>query len=228
MANKGNSRHLKRLAASRYTKVKRKAYKYLKKPDPGRHTLESSIALITVVTEKLGLANNAREAKRIIKNGLIEVNGRAIKSTGYPIGLEDVLHVKPENKHYRVSVGKGGTFLLSEINESDAALQTLKVLGKYTAKNGAIMLRLHNGNVIAGKPEIKVNDSVVLEHGSIKSVIKFEKGALCRAIKGVNAPETGRIANIKPGTSKRAAMVEVESQSGNFETSIDNIMVIGA
>ncbi|MEM0124414.1 MAG: S4 domain-containing protein, partial [Candidatus Micrarchaeaceae archaeon] len=212
----------------RYTKIKRKGFKYLKKPDPGRHTLESSIALITVITEKAGLANNAREAKSIIKKGLIEVNGKVVKSPGYPIGLEDVLHIKSSDCYYRVSVGRGGTFLLAEIKKADAALQTLKVLGKYTEKKGRIMLRLHNGNVIEGKPEIRVNDSVIVEQNKIKGIIKFEKGALCRAIKGVNAPETGRITDIKPGTSRRRAMVEVESAKGRFETSADNIMVVGA
>ncbi len=45
MGSKGNDRHIKRLASPRYLHIERKVSAYVIKPDAGRHTLESSMAL---------------------------------------------------------------------------------------------------------------------------------------------------------------------------------------
>ncbi len=227
MGSKGNSRHIKRLAAPRYLHVGKKVSAYVTKPNAGRHTLESSIALATVLKEKLGLAKNTKEAKRIVKSGNVEINGKAVKDERFPLGFGDVIHFKPGNESYEVSAGRKGTVSIKK-HEGKKGEQVFKVTGKYIAKGKTEMIRLYNGSVMPSAKGVSVNDSVIVKGGKVESVIKLEKGARCFVIKGVHASESGTISGIKPGTALRSATVEIDGEKGKTETSLENVMVIGA
>ncbi|MGB9732775.1 MAG: S4 domain-containing protein [Candidatus Micrarchaeia archaeon] len=228
MSKKGGSSHIKRLAASKYLKINRKASKFVTKPNPGRHSLDLSIALITFLKEKLA-SLSAKEAKKIIANGHIAVNGKVVKEPKFPLGFGDVVYIKPEDAYYRITVGKYGVISFEKISKEEANKFILKVIGKFTAKKGKIMIRLHNGSIIEGKNDIKVNDSVVLSNGKIEKVLKFEEGARCMVYKGIHAPETGKISKISKGNMLMRGHVEIKPDKGeSFETVAENIIVVGA
>jgi small subunit ribosomal protein S4e len=135
MSNKGNNRHIKRLASSRYSNVTRKTSKYVVKPYPGRFSSDERIALITVLKEKLGVANTSREAGRIIRSGKVEVNGRRVDTDKFPIGLGDSVSFKDTGESYRVTIGRYGTFSLVK-KDDDKIGKVFKVVGKYTERKG--------------------------------------------------------------------------------------------
>ena len=222
MANKGNTRHIKRLASSKYVNVSRKTSKYLAKLNPGRHSANDSIAITTVIREKIGAASNAAEARLILRNGLVQVNGKQVKEEKYPVGFNDVIVLKPDNATYRITVGRMGTFTIEKIKK--AAPRELKVTGKYVNKGNKIMLRLHDGTIIPGNAEIKVNDTVIVKEGKLDGHIRLEKGAQCLVVKGTHAPEKGTIEAVKEGTALRSPTVEIKGSSGAFETLLENIM----
>jgi len=219
---------MKRLAASKYLKINRKASKFVTKPNPGRHSSEESIALITFVKEKL-TNMPAREAKKVLADGSIMVNGKVIREPKYPIGFGDTIYVKPEEAHYRITAGKYGALSFEKIGEEEAKKTTLKVVGKYTVKKGKIMLRLNNGLIINGDNDIKVNDSVVLSDGKILKVLKLEEGAKCLVYKGIHAPEIGTITRIAKSNMLMDATVEIKPEKKEgFITTLDNIVIVGA
>lgn len=227
MARHGNSRHLNRLASSRYPRVSRKSAKYLAKPRPGRHSLGRSVALLVILRDKFNFAANKNEAKKTIKRGAVEVNGKLIRDERYPVGFGDVLTFKQSKETYRVGIGKYGDIKLEKV-EGKEPERTLKVVGKYLSNGSKLMLRLYDGSAMNGAKEVRVNDSVVLSGSKIKSVLKFERGAKCLVVKGTHASEQGVIKEIKSGSAMNAAAVKVEGESGEFETLVDNIMVVGA
>ncbi|MCL4365010.1 MAG: S4 domain-containing protein [Candidatus Marsarchaeota archaeon] len=226
MGSKGNNRHIKRLAAQRYLHIERKVHAYIMKPNAGRHTLGSSIALATVIKEKLGLADTTKEAKSAIKSGSIEINGKVIRDMRYPLGFGDIVHLKSSGESYVVGVGKRGSVSVTKLQHNDSG-QTFKVVGKYVAAGNKEMLRLHSGAVLQSAGGAKVNDSVKILEGKISEVVRLEKGARCLVIKGIHASENGVISDIKPGTALRSSTVEIEGEGGKTETLLDNIMVVG-
>ncbi len=227
MAAKGSSRHMKRLASPNYMAVGRKVATFVTKPNPGRHTLESSLALSTFIKEKLELARSTGEARKAIKGGRIEVNGRIIREPKYPIGFGDVIRIVPSDESYWVHVGKYGVFEAMKSNRK-IEQKALKVVGKYLARGGKLMLRLSNGNVMHTDQQVRVNDSVLLQGSKISGVIKFEKGAKCLVVKGIHAPEQGIIKQIDAGTAQREATVVIESKEGDFQTLVKNVMAVSA
>jgi len=226
MGSKGNDRHVKRLASPRYLHIERKVSAYVLKPNAGRHTFQSSIALATVIKEKLNFAQNSREVKRILKAGGVEVNGKVIKDERYPVGFGDILHFKPSGEKYEIGVGSKGVIKIEKYEGKGEQAQ--KVIGKYIAKSNKEMLRLYNGVTLPSTKGVSVNDSVVLKEGKVHKILKLEKGAKCLVIKGVHASLEGTIAEIKKGTALRDATVEIHGRNAKTETLLDNILVIGA
>ncbi len=228
MSNKGNSRHVKRLAASRYMGIERKTSAYVVKPKPGRHGGESSIAITTVLREKLHVADNASEAKALLKAGKIFVNGSVVKEEKYPVGFWDIIFLKPSESYYKIGIGRHGIFTIEKATKKDSDERTRKVIGKFVAKKGKIMIRLHNGNVIPAPKDVSVNDSVIVSGDKVKEVIKLAPGAKCLVYKGIHAPMQGSIKAIKKGTMVRDALAEVESGKESFETTLENVIAVGA
>jgi len=226
MGNKGNNRHIKRLAAPRYLHIGKKVKPYVVKPNSGRHTLRASISIATVLVDKLGIAGNAKEAKRAIKSGNVEVNGRVIKDERYPLGFADIIHLKPSKESYRIGIGIRGTVSVDK-EEGKHEEQVFKVIGKFIAKGNKEKIRLHNGNILPSIKDVKVNDSVKLKDGKVSAVLKMQKGARCVILNGIHASESGVISDIKQGTALRAATVEIEGDGVKTETLLDNVIVVG-
>ena len=220
MANKGSSGHIKRLNAPKYFFIRRKGNKYIIKQNPGRHTLERSVAL-SLIVRKLDIAPTRFESDRVIKDGLVSVNGKKIKEPKFPVGLNDAISIGSDN--YIIGIDSKGHISISASGNA----QIFKVVGKYKNKGNSIMLRLHDGRVVAGNLEIKVDDSVSLSERKIGKAIKLESGSKCRVIDGVHVGIEGRIKEINAGSMYRQKSVVVEQQNGRaFETLVKNIIVV--
>ena len=224
MASKGNKRHIKRIAASGYAGVSRKKEPYLIKPNAGRYRLSRSIALLVVLREKLGIASTGKEARKIIRLGHVEVNGKVIKDERYPLGLNDVLHIKQTGESYVIHANRNGVVTLEALKDSGKRI--LKVIDKYTAKGNKPMIRLYDGSAAANS-EAKPNDSVVLKEGKIEKVLHLQPGAKCLVTEGTHTSQIGTLTELRKGSATTNATVMIDSNGEVFETLLENIMVVG-
>ncbi len=221
MANKGSSGHIKRLYAPRYFAIHRKEHKYVIKQNPGRHSLERSVALMLLVNG-LNPELTRAEVGRIIRNGLVSVNGNPVKEPKFPVGLNDAIAVGSDS--YLIGINSKGQIQLNRTDGNDA--QLYKIIGKYKNKGNTIMLRLHDGRTIKGKNDAKVNDSVAVSGKGISKVIRFDAGAKCEVIDGVHVGALGSIKEIIKGNVHRGQSVKIESGGASFETLVSNIIVV--
>lgn len=220
MANKGGSGYIKRLNAPKYFSVHRKEHAYVIKQNPGRHTLQKSIAL-TLVLDKLELAANRSESAKIIKSSLVSVNGKVVKDPKFPVGLNDIVQIGPDK--YMLSVNERGQILI----EKGRIGQVYKVVGKYKYKDNSTMVRLHDGSIRKSTNDVKVNDSVSVSENKISKVIKLDKGSKCQIIDGVHVGKAGKITDIREGNIHKQKSVVVEQMNGeSFETLVKNIIIV--
>ncbi|MGC8571864.1 MAG: hypothetical protein ACP5RI_02030 [Candidatus Micrarchaeia archaeon] len=227
MARKGNSRHINTRAAPIYFGVHRKESKYVAKANAGRFTLETSIP-ISLVLKKLGVADIMRNVKHIINSNIVSVNDNIIHDEKYPVGFGDIIAIKDKGI-YKIGIDKHGRASFEEVEKPDYDNLIYKVTGKYKAKQGKIMLRLHDGKNINGNKEIKVNDSIIIDRSNnIKSVLPLKEGAKCFIISGVHVGTSGVIKSIKAGSTNIKPSVIIETDdSKNFGTLVKNIIVTG-
>jgi small subunit ribosomal protein S4e len=213
---------LKRLAFP-LAKEKKKA-KYIVAPR-GPHPLKHSIALACVLRDWLGFTENLKETKKVIKQGKILVDGRAIKDHKFGVGLFDTILIPDMNKYYRVIPTKKGLEII-EIAKDEAQKKICKIIDKTAVKGGKIQLNLHDGKNILADNSFSTQDSVLIELPSQKFIkrLEFKEGMLALVIAGKNVGKIGKIKKIERGWKLNRVLLSNEEE---FYVPFKNIIVIG-
>lgn len=236
MAKKGSSRHLKRLAAPTFWPILRKEYKWVVKPSPGPHSLRRCIPLLILIRDVLGLAENAREAKRVIFDGDIVVDGVVRRNYKFPVGIMDSVSIPRSGLHIRIVPYVVKYLWYVDIPQEEVNLKLLRIENKTLVRGDRLQLNLHDGrNIVVNReesPKYKTLDTVVVDLSSQKIVqhIPLELNRLAIVVDGRNTGRIGRIIEIneRPGIKRRKAVVTLEDIAGHrFQTILDYIMVVG-
>jgi len=114
-----------------------------------------------VLRDELKYAKSAKEAKFLIKQGKLIVDGKTRLDDRFPVGLMDVISTPDSKELFRVLPDHGGKLKLLPIPENDAKYKLVKITGKMTQPGGKTQLNLHDGyNLVisAEKDNYKVND----------------------------------------------------------------------
>lgn len=204
MSKKGGSKHFVRLRASKGVgAVNRKKFKWLLAPSPGRHKKLESISAGVLLRDVLGRAKTLREAKKILQNGGLLVDGKAVKDPKFAIGLMDIVSEPAEKKHYRMSF-EGSRLYPKEIAEGEQNRKYLKVIGKTTVKKGKISIAFHDGRNYLGDNSILTGDTCVFSVPDFKLIsrIRLEPGVRCLIMKGKHIGEVAKLERIiqRPGS----------------------------
>ncbi len=240
MGRKGGSLHLKREAAPKLWPIHRKEFTWAVKPRPGPHPIHQCIPLIAIVREIFGFAKTRKEAKKIVSQGKIVVDGKVRRDERFPAGLMDVISIPELNKHYRIfPSGKG--LLLHPIDEEESKFKMCRIQNKKTLSQGLVQLDLHDGRNISihvenpRNPEedvyqtldtlkISIPDQEILEH------LKLGKGMLASFVDGKNIGKYGTITSIEEqtGQKRRNFLVAIQDEKGRtFQTILKYAFVLG-
>jgi small subunit ribosomal protein S4e len=239
MGGKIGSRHLKRFAAPRGWPIHVKEAKWVFKPRPGPHPYNRCLPLSMVVRDILGFAKNAKEAKIILSDGKVKVDGKVRKDEKYPLGLMDVLEIEDAKVRYRTTPVRRKGLGLIEIDEKEASLKPCRIMDKAVVKGGHVQLNLHDGRNLLlkvkdpKKPQedvykprdtlmINVPDQKIIKH------IKFQEGAYVVITSGRNAGKHGKITEYVTGTATRPALASIQDKEGKvIRTTADYLLVLG-
>ena len=229
MANMGSRKHLKRFKAPKMWPINIKEETWTTKSSAGPHALDKSIPLVMVLRDILGLASNTREAKIILNNGDVLVDGTPRKDHRFPVGFMDVISIPKLNKYYRIIPDYKGRLVLHEIDEKDADFKLVSIENKTTIKGGKTQLNLHDGRNVVTEDEYKTSDVLLLSipEQNINDSIKFEEGALALITGGNHIGELGTIKEITITKSSKSNTVLMETDEGSFLTLARYVFVIG-
>ncbi len=214
---------LKRLAHP-LSKAKKRG-KYTVAPR-GPHALKHSIALATLLRDYLGFVETFKEAKKVIKQGKILVDGRVIKDHRFGVGVFDVVEIPDMGRVFRI-LPKGTKLLATEIDEKEKNLKICKIIGKRAVKGGKIQFNLHDGRNILGENTYNTQDSLLLELPEQKIVKHFPlaENMLCFVFRGKNAGKLGRIAKIERGWNLNRVLLK--ENGSEFYAPFKNIIIVG-
>ncbi|MFH1125713.1 MAG: 30S ribosomal protein S4e [Candidatus Altiarchaeota archaeon] len=212
--------HTKRIAVG-----KGKKPKWFTTAKPGPYRKDRSMTLLYVIREVLKYADNAREAERIIHNGLVIVNKKAVREPKKSVGLMDVIDIPKLKKQYRVIPVKG-KLELREITETESNIKPCRIVDKQTLGKDRIQINLHDGTtMLLNKSTFNTKDTLVLEIPSrkIKDIFEYKKGNTALIYHGRHSGEVGVITEITPGS----ATMKSKTKVGDIETLTDYVFVIG-
>jgi len=240
VGKKGKTERLKRKPAPRFWPIHRKEFSWVVKPSPGPHSLENCLPLALVLRDILGAAKTRKEAKMIISQGKVFVDGKIRRKDKFPVGLMDVISIPDLNKFFRVIPFHKGLFL-NPISKEEASFKLCRVEDKTTVKNG-VQIALHDGsNMLVKVADPKNPQEVTYETFDVLKLslpekqvldrLKTKEGNFAIITGGKNIGKQGRIVEIEKAEAKkrRDALVVIEDEKGNrYQTILDFVFSIGA
>lgn len=239
MGRRGPPKHLKRFASPALWPIPKKAYRFTVRPVPGPHAIDESIPLLIIIRDILKHAETAKEARKIISNGEIIVDGRLIREPKFPVGIMDVISIPSTGEKYRVLPDPIKGLRLHNINEEEANFKLCKIMNKTMVNGGNIQLNLHDGrNILIKianpfKPEEDVYDTldtlkIGLPNQEIQAHVKFKEGNQAIITGGKNRGLYGKIVSIEGPVQRGHKTVLIEDENGNLiRTSMNYAFIIG-
>lgn len=240
MGRKGSSTGLKRKPAPRFWPIHRKDATWIVKPSPGTHAREECMPLAVVLRDCLGYAKTRKEAKTIVSQRRIRVDGEVRAKDGYPVGLADVISMPDIERSFRVLPSSKG-LILHPVEKEEANFKLCRIEDKRVTKNGNVQLNLHDGTNVLVKiadPKNPQEDTYetldtvkisIPERQIIESVKMKEKD--CAIITGgKNVGKSGKIVELEKaeGKKRRDALVTIEDEKGNrYQTILDFVFAVG-
>jgi len=240
MGKKGGTRHLKRKHAPRVWPVERKKFTWIIKHSPGPHPTAQCLTLTLILRDLLKLAKTAKEAKIIVAQDKVLVDGKVRRDESYPAGLMDVVTIPEMGQSYRILPSLKG-LVLHPIEKEEAGFKLCRIEDKTTVKNGHVQLGLHDGtNTLVRVADSKnaVEDTyhtldtlkISLGDREILAHIKLAKNAPVILVGGKNIGKHGKIVEIEENTrqKRRKQLVTIEDKDGNrFQTVMNFVFVVG-
>ena len=231
MAKMGSRKHLKRYNAPKTWPIHPKEDTWTVKPAPGTHAINDSLPLLVIIRDILGIADNSREAKRLINTGNVLIDGRAKKDYKFPVGFMDILSIPKTGENYRILLDTKGRLTLHPISAEDAEFKLAKIVNKSTIKGGKTQLNLHDGrNVIVEEDNYSAYDVVCLNipEQEIKENFEFSEDVVVLVTGGKHTGELGKIQEVIVDQSSKANTVIIEkANKDTFLTLKDYAFVIG-
>lgn len=219
-------RHQRRVAAPISWPVEKKTHAWVVGANAGSHSINTGIPLLIVVRDMLKLATNSREAKTIINEGNILVDGIPRKDYKYMTGLFDIISIPVQNDYYRVLLDANNRFKLYK--EEPGVAKLCRINDKTIVRKGAVQLNLHDGSNVLASDEYKTFDTVMLSipDRKIKKHIPYKAGNIALVIGGEHSGEIGKIKQIRKVRGSGTNMVVLSNET-EFETIENYVFVIG-
>lgn len=240
MARKGGSTGLKRKPAPKFWPIHRKEFFWVVKPSPGPHSLKNCLPLTIVLRDILGFAKTRKEAKTIVSQGKVYVDGKVRRKDDFPVGLMDVISISDIDNYFRIVPSRKG-LILHPISKEESNFKLCRIKNKKVVENGHVQLNLHDGSNILvkvadlKKPQedtYKALDTVKisLPERQILEQVKMKENDFAIITSGKNIGKYGKIIEIEKtkGKKRTNALVTIEDKKGNrYQTILNFVFAIG-
>ena len=240
LGKKGGSKGLKRNPAPGFWPIHRKEFVWVVKPSCGPHSLENCLPLAVVLRDVLALAKTRKEAKIMVSQGKVYVDGKVRQEDDFPIGLMDVFSLPEAGRSFRIMPSYKG-LILHRIKKEESSFKLCRIENKNSVGGEHLQLNLHDGsNIIVQIPE--AGDSqpntystfdtlkISLPEREMLEQVKMKEKASALITGGKNIGKHGKIVKIEEmeGKKRRDALVTIEDESGNrFQTILNLVFSIG-
>ena len=187
-------KHQKRISAPKSWHISKKSNKWITSTRPGPHHKEQSLPLAIVLRDVLSLVDNRAEAKRVLSEEKILVDGVVVKDLRFPVGLFDVISIPLNNAAYRVLLDRKGRLVLHKLDDLNVN-KLCRINNKTTIKDGVAQLNLSDGKNLLGSNDYKAKDSLILSIPG-KEIVKhleYKVGNLAMIIGGKHTGEICKI-----------------------------------
>jgi len=242
LGRKGKTARLKRKPAPKFWPIHRKEDPWVLKPSSGPHSLQNCMPLSLILRDVLGVAETRKEAQKLLYQGKILVDGKALHRDDFPVGLMDIISIADADKYYRIMPSHKG-LVLSPISKEVTAFKLCRIVDKKTI-SGGIQINLHDGSnllvKVADPKNPQEKENIYNTFDVLKLSVPGKEIAGCVALKegnyaiitgGKNIGVKGKVVEIEKTENKKRknALVVVEDEKGGrVQTILDFVFSLDA
>ena len=239
MGRKGAKKHLKRFPAPAFWPIHRKEFKWVVRPRPGAHELNRCLPLLLVVRDILQLVKTRKEAKFLLTEGNVVVNGRVRRDDDYSVGLMDVIAFPLTDAAYRVIPAPRKGLILHSITGEEKEYKLCQIVNKTCVKGGHLQLNLNDGrNILLNvtDPKNPVEDiyetrgtlKIQVPTAEIVDYVRLTKGVLAVITGGKNVGRWGEVVQIDEAEGSHSPIITLKGETEEqFKTIIEYVFPIG-
>ncbi|KFM29145.1 40S ribosomal protein S4-3 [Auxenochlorella protothecoides] len=227
---RGPKKHLKRLNAPKHWMLDKLGGIFAPKPSAGPHKTRECLPLILLLRNRLKYALTGREVVAILKNRLVQVDGKVRTDKTYPVGFMDTITIPKTDEHFRLVYDAKGRFVVHRISKEEATYKLCKVKRMQFGKGAIPYIATHDGRTIRyPDPDIRENDTVLLdlETGKIREFVHFDVGSLVMVTGGHNNGRVGTITRKEKHKGSFDIVYIRDAVGHSFATRATNVFVIG-
>ncbi len=211
--------HQKRLSAPKSWHIPRKENVFTVKTRPGPHNKDTSLPLVIMLRDILNVIKTTREAKRLLQENSIKVNGNIVKDHRLNVGIMDVLEIVPTKDFFLILFDELGRIVPKKVDKKIAENKIHKIKNKTIVKKKKTQLNFIDGsNLLVPKDTYKTGDSIILDKGKITKHLKLEKNALVYLIGGNRIGATGTVEEIKDLEGSKENIITIKIDKRKIDT----------
>ena len=221
--------HQKRMSMPTSWRVPKKTNKWITATSPGPHNKDSSLPLVVILRDILHIVDSSKEAKQVLLEKQVLVDGIARKSLKFPVGLFDVISIPANGQYYRMLQDSKGRLYLNEVDEERAKFKICRIMNKTTVRGGKTQLNLHDGTNIIASEDYKTKDTIKisLPDKQILQKLEYKLGNMVMITGGRHSGTVGQIKEITTIRSSKNNVVKISGIDSDIETIENYVFVIG-
>jgi small subunit ribosomal protein S4e len=216
--------HLKQLPApATWKSSKKKEGRFVLRPNPGAGSRKFGLALGSIIRDEVRYASTLSEAKKVLNNQQVLVDGIRRKDPHFLVSLFAVVTFVDLAQSYRLLLDQKGRIKVQEIPSAERTAKLCKITGKAAVRGGKIQYHFHDGKNIIMDEEAHVGDTVLLSLPDLKiqEVFQLKPGASILFVSGKHSGDIGELKEIK---GKEVIYI---SNGQNVETTKAYAFVVG-
>ncbi|KAJ1613740.1 putative ribosomal protein S4 [Cryptosporidium canis] len=168
---RGPKKHMKRVAAPSNWMLDKLTGVYAPRPSSGPHKLRECIPLAILLRNRLKFALTYTEAKYIVMQRLIKVDGKVRTDICFPLGLMDIVSIDRVGKNIRIMYDTKGRFVPVQIDAKEAGFKLCKVNKVTLGAKGIPTATTNDARTLRYiHPDVKANDTVKIDLATGKYV----------------------------------------------------------
>lgn len=226
-----NTRHLKRHAMPTSWPIKRKNITFIAKPNAGSHKRDYVTSVVVLLRDVLDYAKTSKDAKYIVHNQEVLVNGKKVTDIRTAVGMFDIFEISQIKEKFTLLFDEFGRIKLVPTKDD---LIFLKVSKKTLTSGGKGQLNFMNGfNLIVDEKkfkEAKVNDTIIYDYSKkkISKVLSLKEKAFVYVFDGKFKGQFGEVKSFAKYNGITRDTVEISLGKESHTTAKDYCYVVEA
>jgi small subunit ribosomal protein S4e len=161
------------------------------------HDNDKAIPLLIALRDILKVVKTRREARYMMLNKEVSVNGRMRRDEKFPVRLFDVITFEKTKKSYKLSIS-GKKVKFEEVSGKDAGRKIVRIINKVLISKDKIQMNLEDGTNFIVKEKFTTGDSAVisLKENKIEKMIPMKEGAKVLIVGGKHSGKEGKVLEV--------------------------------